>query len=149
MREEKLTYIHKQSFADVLKFGGSKILIDLPSCIERIVSISFFISNSIMQEDIANKLIFSAVDISLILFSNNQSILNYSALNNQFYDINGFNRFSFESIKIPVFKKNINNTKSVLIFKKSKALEIVEKDVELKPLFENWKPTIEMYIEYE
>jgi len=153
-----MTKIHKISFFEPVKFGGSKHKVKLPSFINYINSIAFFVPNSKMFIEVQTyqsvlRNFIPIVDVSVNLFEQNNSILDFKLNNNEFkiveevplglpnYKIR--NIFSFDNLKIPINKENIKNANTTVVFKNTPEL------VYYNSFIHFIEPNVEMYVEYE
>jgi hypothetical protein len=165
--QEKITEkLYRRTFADVLSNGGSKEDFKLPSYINKIRQIGFFISNPILNKATNTyayliKQIFPALHVSLMLFSQNNSIIDYSLINNEFIFLENYNIyldtvdpytinnvFSLQDVLMPIYKENKKNTKTKIVFKPTADLLAMRNSSTYSAFFASWQPTIEMYVAY-
>ncbi len=160
----KTTKIKYFEFKDVLGVNrGSKTEFKLPSYIDNIKNIGLYISNPVdfTSEDLYSnviKYLFNAVEVSILLFNQNNTILDFQLISNNFVEvISLYTRgvpdyridynFSLRKIFVPINKKNIRNVKSTIIFKETEMFYEKKKDLSLP--FTNWKPNVILYIEHD
>jgi hypothetical protein len=153
--------LYSKQFQHVLRNGGYKETFKLPSDIKYIRNIGFFISN---PRHIPGTLastkehIFKAISASLNLFNQNNTIVDFELFNNEFIMLmtdNGGSKsyaveryFNLNKIFIPINKKNLINTNSVIIFKETDELKAMKENASYGVDYLNWKIEVEMYIEY-
>jgi len=160
----KTTKIKYFEFEDVLGLhNGSKKEFKLPSYIDNIKNIGLYISNPKSLSSVglykdAIKYIFNAVEVSILLFNQNNTILDFQLISNNFIELKptylrsepdyriDYN-FSLKNILVPINKKNISNTLSTIIFKETEMFYEKKKDLSLP--FADWKPNVILYLEHD
>ncbi len=151
-------------FSNVLENNkGSKLVVKIPSAIERITNIGLYISNPLKSNfatiDEALSSLFNAVEISVLFFNQNNTILDFQLISNQFVGYEKIDdsfgtgknfrivyNFSLKKIFIPTKIFNIRNTETTIIFKET---DVLSRKRQLIPAYANWKPNVIIYLEHE
>ncbi len=164
----EITKIHTIDFADVFETKqGSKHQFKIPSFIDEIVSVALFITNPVFCSDdvipprynftVLN--FFTAVEVSLLLFNENNSILEYLLANNEFLSITEIKQpigglgadfkidfnMDLAKIEIPINKENLRNSYSTIVFKKAPSFDYHTSSIGVP----GWKPNVRMIIKYK
>jgi len=152
--------LYSKKFSNILKNGGCKEIFKLPSYINHIEAIGFFISNPLFSSGtgLSPIHIFNAVVVSLNLFNQNNSIIDLKLNQNEFIifedtatlglAIKSNHYFDINKILVPLNKDNIKNTNTTIVFKESEKLKEMRSDVTYGAIYTDWRPTVEMYIKY-